>query len=75
MYTFLDNIRVRTCDELSFLINISNNNFFVIKTNVLEYLQAKLEEGLSTDQLTENDPNFVEFVKELERQNILGVND
>jgi len=73
MYKFFDNIRIRTCDQLSFLVNISNNTFFVIKTRALKFLQLKLTEGLTRDKLSNLQSNFVEFVKELEKQNILEV--
>ena len=35
MYTFLEDIRIRICDELSFLVNIKDNSFAVIKTETL----------------------------------------
>lgn len=73
MYKFFDNIRIRTCDQLSFLVNISNNTFFVIKTRALKFLQLKLTEGLTRDKLSNLQSNFVGFVKELEKQNILEV--
>lgn len=73
MYNFSDNIRIRTCDELSFLVNIKNNNFFVLKTNTLKFLQLKLNEGLTLDKLNNFDFSFVIFIKELEKQNILEV--
>lgn len=73
MYKFFDNIRIRTCDQLSFLVNISNNTFFVIKTRALKFLQLKLTKGLTRDKLSNLQSNFVEFVKELEKQNILEV--
>lgn len=73
MYKFCDNIRIRTCDELSFLVNISNNTFFVLKTKTLKFLELKLKEGLTIDNLSSFESNFIEFVKELEKQKILGV--
>ncbi|AIY83667.1 hypothetical protein U729_1547 [Clostridium baratii str. Sullivan] len=74
MYNFSDNIRIRTCDELSFLVNISNNTFFVLKTKTLKFLELKLNEGLTTNNLNIFDSNFISFIKELEKQNILEVN-
>ena len=73
MYKFCDNIRIRSCDELSFLVNISNNTFFLVKTNTLKYLELKLKEGLTIDKFNTFESNFIEFIKELEQQNILEV--
>lgn len=73
MYKFFDNIRIKTCGELSFLVNISNNTLFVIKTKTLIFLELKLKEGLTMDKLSIFESNFVEFIKELEKQNILEV--
>lgn len=73
MYKFFNNIRIRTCDELSFLVNISNNTFFIIKTKTLKFLELKLKEGLTIDKLSILEPNFIKFIKELEKQNILEV--
>lgn len=73
MYKFFDNIRIRTCDQLSFLVNINDNTFFVIKTRTLKFLELKLKEGLTIDKLSNLESNFVEFIKQLEKQNILEV--
>lgn len=73
MYNFSSNIRIRTCDELSFFINITNNNIFVIKTRTLEFLQIKLKNGLTKENLNELDSSFITFINELEKQNILEV--
>lgn len=73
MYNFSSNIRIRTCDELSFFINITNNNIFVIKTRTLEFLQIKLKNGLTKENLNELDSSFITFINELDKQNILEV--
>lgn len=73
MYKFHDNIRIRSCDELSFLINISNNSIFVIKTNTLKFLQLKLNDGLTIHKLSSLESNFIDFINELEKQHILEV--
>lgn len=73
MYNFADNIRIRTCDELSFLVDITNNNLLVLKTNTLRFLEMKLNQGLSKEDLNFYDTTFNNFIKELEKQNILEV--
>lgn len=73
MYKFCDNVIVRNCDELSFLVNISDNSLFVIKTNTLKFLQIKLEEGLIIDKRSNLESDFIKFIKELEKKNILEV--
>lgn len=73
MYDFCDNIRTRTCDELSFLVDITNNTFFVLKTKTLKFLELKLKEGLTPKKLNLFDSSFIDFIKELEKQNILEV--
>ena len=71
MYKFFDNIRVKTCDDLSFLVNISDNTFFVIKTNTLKFLELKIQEGLTIDKFSTFESDFVGFIRELEKQKIL----
>lgn len=73
MYNFSDNIRIRTCDELSFLVDITNNTFFVLKTKTLRFLEAKLKEGLTIEKLNVFDSSFINFIKELEKESILEV--
>jgi predicted nucleic-acid-binding Zn-ribbon protein len=73
MYKFSNNIRIRTFDELSFLVDITNNTFFVLKTKTLKFLELKLKEGLTTEKLNIFDHSFITFIKELEKQNILEV--
>lgn len=73
MYKFSDNIRIRICEELSFLVDIVNNNFFVLKTKTLKFLQQKLNEGLTSENVKNFDSSFLIFIKDLEKQNILEV--
>lgn len=39
MYDFLENIRFRTCVELTFLININKNTIFTLKTETFKFLE------------------------------------
>jgi hypothetical protein len=76
VYRFRKHIRIRSCDELSFFVNISNNSLYMIKTDTLNFLQTKLEEGLSADTLDSNEKrnkNFVEFIDKLIKQDVLEV--
>lgn len=75
MYKFSDKIRIRTCDELSFLVDITNNTFFILKTKTLKFLELKLKEGLTTENLNIFDNSFINFIKELSKQNILEVSE
>ncbi|MBS6020639.1 MAG: hypothetical protein KH846_10765 [Leptotrichia wadei] len=71
MYDFLENIRFRTCVELTFLININKNTIFTLKTETFKFLEKKLRQGLSKENLKNNDIEFIEFIKKLEKQEIL----
>ena len=71
MYDFLEIIRFRTCVELSFLININKNTIFTLKTETFKFLEKKLRQGLSKENLKNNDIEFIEFIKKLEKQEIL----
>ena len=71
MYNFSKNIRIRVCDELSFLVNISNNNLFVVKTKTLEFLKLELEKGLTVENQSKFNPSFIAFIRELEDEKIL----
>ncbi len=73
MYYFLENIRIRTCDELSFFVDISNNNLIMIKTKTLKYLELKMRDGLSIEGANALGTDFIQFINELKNQNILGV--
>lgn len=73
MYKFKDNIRIRTCDELSFFIDIKNNKISMIKTNSLNFLKLQLKNGLSPESLKKMDYEFVSFVNELENQKIMEI--
>lgn len=73
MYRYCENIRIRNCDEMSFYVNISDNSFFALKTNAMEYLDAKLNEGLTKEKLADSDLRFKEFVETLVSQRILEV--
>lgn len=75
MYNFSNNIRIRTCYELSFLVDITNNTLFVLKSKTLKFLQVKLSEGLTIEKLNLFDSSFITFIKELEKQNILEMID
>lgn len=75
MYNFSNNIRIRTCDELSFLVDITNNTLFVLKSKTLKFLQVKLSEGLTIEKLNLFDSSFITFIKELKKQNILEMID
>ena len=71
MYDFLENIRFTTCVELTFLININKNTIFTLKTETFKFLEKKLRQGLSKENLKNNDIEFIEFIKKLEKQEIL----
>ena len=43
MYDFLENIRFRTCVELTFLININKNTIFTLKTETFKFLEKKIK--------------------------------
>ena len=73
MYTFLEDIRIRICDELSFLVNIKDNSFAVIKTETLLFLQNEMKKGLSPEKLNKMDQDFIVFIQKLENNGILGV--
>ena len=73
MYDFLENIRFRTCVELTFLININKNTIFTLKTETFKFLEKKLRQGLSKENLKNNDIEFIEFIKKLEKQEILRI--
>lgn len=73
MYKICENIRVRNCGQLSFLIDITNNNIFSLKTNTLEYLKCRLEEGSIEENNSEENQQFLNFLIELRKNNILEV--
>lgn len=75
MYNFYDFIKIRSCDNLSFLINIRNNTIFTLKTETLDFLKIVLSEGLDEKRLNSLSPDFINFVKTLEENKILKVND
>lgn len=75
MYDFYDFIKIRSCDNLSFLINIRNNTIFTLKTETLDFLKIVLSEGLDEKRLNSLSPDFINFVKTLEENKILKVND
>lgn len=71
MYRLSSDIRIKTCDELSFFVNIKNNTLSVVKTNALNYLQEKLKSGLTRDMVNESDKPFKDFVNYLHNKMIL----
>lgn len=73
MYTFSDNVRIRECGDLSFFINIKDNTIISIKTKTLHFLKIKIKEGLSQEKLYEINSDVLIFIKNLEKQGILGV--
>lgn len=75
MYDFYDFIKIRSCDNLSFLINIRNNTIFTLKTETLDFLKIVLSEGLDEKRLNSLSPDFINFVRTLEENKILKVND
>lgn len=75
MYDFYDYIRIRSVDNLSFLINIRNNTIFTLKTETLDFLKIELSEGLDEKRLHSLSPDFINFVKTLEENKILKVNN
>lgn len=70
MYKFSKNIRIRQCDELSFLINITNNYIYTINTETLKFLEKKIGEGLSIEKINDN-IDFLKFIRTLEMHKIL----
>ena len=75
VYDFYDFIKIRSCDNLSFLINIRNNTIFTLKTETLDFLKIVLSEGLDEKRLNSLSPDFINFVRTLEENKILKVND
>lgn len=73
MYYIKKNIRIRSCNELSFLINIKDNSIFVIKTETLTFLYDILKNGLTENNLKQYESSFIEFIKKMQQANILGV--
>lgn len=71
MYKMSSKIRTKTCGELSFLVDITTNEILSLKTNTLEYLILRLEQGLTKEEINKADTPFAQFIKELERQHIL----
>lgn len=71
MYTICENIRIKTCDDQSFFVDISNNLLFNIKTDTLKYLLYELDKGLSANKLKNYNSDFVKFICDLESLNIL----
>jgi len=73
MYKLCNNIRIKTCDEISFFINIDNNSIFNIKTDTLNYLLRELNMGLLETDLKQHNSFFVDFIVKLKDLNILMV--
>ncbi|MDK0762123.1 hypothetical protein P5E87_04700 [Clostridium perfringens] len=71
MYKFSKNIRIRKCNDKAFLVNITNNEFFVVKTTTLNFLEKKLDEGLIKSKVSKIGKEFEQFINELVRQDIL----
>ncbi len=73
MYKIKSNIRIRSCGELSFIVNINNNNIYTIKTNTMEFFLQKLNEGIgSNDIIGLYDNSFAKFLLQLEQNDIIG---
>ncbi|HFE9701210.1 hypothetical protein P5F62_08490 [Clostridium perfringens] len=71
MYKFSKNIRIRKCNDKAFLVNITNNEFFVVKATTLNFLEKKLDEGLIKSEVSKIGKEFEQFINELVRQDIL----
>ena len=71
MYTFAKNIRTRTCEELSFFINIKNNSILTLKTSAYMYLKEALCIGLDDETLKTYNSEFINFVLYLKDNGVL----
>lgn len=69
-YKFCPDLRVRECDELIFLVNISDNSIFAIKKSAYQYLCLQLHSDMKTDKMS-ND--FIRFLEHLIENNIIEV--
>lgn len=72
-YIFSKHIRIKTCNEVSFLVNIKNNSVFQVNTSALKYLQRHLSEGLIEEELSMEKSAFKDFVVALKQNGILEV--
>ena len=64
MYRFSKNIRIRTCDEIAFFVNIKDNSIVKVNTNALQYLNNFLNERSSIDDNYEL-KNFVDHLQNI----------
>lgn len=72
-YILSKDIRFKTCDEISFLVNIKTNFIFKINTDTLHYLKKRLSDGLTEEKLRVEELVLKNFVVELHKRGILEV--
>lgn len=70
-YVFAKEIRIKTCVDKSFFVNIKNNSIVKVSTDALKYLQQRLSDGLTADDLAADKSAFGNFVVALKQRNIL----
>lgn len=71
MYTISKNIRIRNCDDITFLININNNRILKINTNTYRYLKDQLSSGIDDSVIKTYDKAFAYFISVLKEKDIL----
>lgn len=71
-YCINNDIRIRICDTQTFFVNIKNNTIFNVETSTYLYLKKKLDEGLTSEMLSNSPVQFRAFVMQLKDYHIIG---
>lgn len=71
MYKLNENIRIKTCDDRTFLIDISTNSVKMISTEAKNLLEVYLANEKSHKDIFKSEDGFADFVGNLLNSGIL----
>lgn len=71
MLIFSDGIRLRYCDNMCFVVDITKNKIYKFDSRTIKILETFVQNGFELDNIREKNIDLFNFIHKLMKENII----